>query len=112
MNLLLGEEKCYLMIVFTELVSRIKENEQSKGRHKLSLFEFLDIAITRHSTCVPTSIPSIRMLSLNDVSTYKETQRDSARLHNHLVMGSSKDEDKPGPKSNHRKRRRHNNSYS
>ena len=39
----------------------------------------------RHRTCVPTSIPSIRRLSKNDVVTHKETQRSSTRLHNHLV---------------------------
>ena len=52
-SLLLDEAKCYLMIVFfTELASRIKENEQRKGRRKLSLSEFLDIAAARHRTCI------------------------------------------------------------
>jgi hypothetical protein len=61
-------------------------------------------------TCVPTSIPTIRRLSSNDVRAYKETSRDSARLHNNLVVESSKDEDKPGPKSKPRKRRHSNSS--
>ena len=108
MNLLLDMVRCYLMIwFFTELASRIKENEQRKGRRKLSLSEFLNIA-ARHRTCIPTSIPSIRRLSSNDVKTHKETQRDGARLHNNLVE-SSKDKDKPGSKNKPRKRR-HNNS--
>src|SRR6476620_7612304 len=98
MNLLLDEVKCCLIqVFFTELASRIKENEQRKGRRKLSLSEFFDIA-ARHHTCVPTSIPTIRRLSSNDVGAYKETPQDSTRLHNNLVE-SNKDKDKPGPKS-------------
>ncbi len=67
------------------MASRIKENEQRKGRRKLSLSEFFDIAAACHRTCVPTSIPTITRLSKNDVSAYKETPRDSTRLHNNLV---------------------------
>ena len=52
--------------------AELKENEQRKGRPSLSLSEFLDIA-ARHRTCVPTSIPSIRGLSENDVNSHKET---------------------------------------
>ena len=37
------------------------------------------------------------------MSEHIETPRDSARLHNHLVVESSKDEDKPGPKSKHKR---------
>src|SRR6185436_14291801 len=105
MNLLLDEVKCCLIQVFyRELASRIKENEQRKGRRKLSLSEFLDIAATRHRTCVPTSIPSIRRLSKDDVSVHKENPKDSTRFHNNLVE-SSKVKDKPRPKSKPRKRR-------
>ena len=56
------------------MASRIKENEQRKGRRKLSLSKFLDIA-ARHRTCVPTSIPTIRRLSKNDVGAYKKTSK-------------------------------------
>ena len=83
--------------------AELKENEQRKGRPSLSLSEFLDIA-ARHRTCVPTSIPSIRGLSTNDVNSHKETQGSSTRFHNNLVE-SRKDEDKPGPKHKSRKKR-------
>ena len=82
-----------------ELKKMNKGKEGANYRYPNSL-----ISAARHRTCVPTSIPSIRRLSKNDVSAYKETPRDSTRLHNHLV-GSSKDEDKPGPKHKPRKRR-------
>ena len=50
-----------------------------------------------------TSIPTIRRLYMNDVGAYKELQ-EIVQPHNHLVE-SSKDKDKPGPKSKPRKRR-------
>jgi hypothetical protein len=57
-------------------------------------------------TYVPNSIlPAIRRLSNDDVGAYKETPRDSTRLHNHLVKESNKDKDKPRSKSKPRKRR-------
>jgi hypothetical protein len=82
--------------------SKAKENEQRKGRRKLSLSEFLDIAVARcHRTCGPTSIlPSIRKLSKNDVGAHKDTPRNSTRFPNNLVVESRKDEDKPGPNIN------------
>ena len=53
----------YLMMVFfTELASRIKENEQRKGRRKLLLYEFLDIAAARHRTYARTSTSIPRQL--------------------------------------------------
>jgi hypothetical protein len=60
--------------------------------------------------CIPTSIPSIRRLSSNDVKTHKETQKDGARLHNNLGKESSKDKDKPEFKNKPRKRQHSNSS--
>ncbi|MER5175617.1 MAG: hypothetical protein ABJB76_10145 [Candidatus Nitrosocosmicus sp.] len=59
------------------MASRVKENEQRKGRPTLSLPEFLNIAAACHRTRVPTSIPTIRRLSKHDVGAYKETSRDN-----------------------------------
>jgi hypothetical protein len=84
---------------FTELASRAKENKQRKGRHKLSLSEFLDIATARHRTRLPSTIPIVRRLSKDDVRTHKETPKDSTGFHNNLGVESSKDEDKPRPQS-------------
>ena len=56
------------------------------------------ISPPRHHICVPTSIPSIRRLSKNDVNPYNETQRVGTRFHDNLVK-DRKDEDKPGPKN-------------
>ena len=73
--------------------------KMNKGKEgPIIAIEFLDIA-ARHRTCISTSIPSIRRLSENDVNTYKETKRNSTRLHNNLVE-SRKDKDKPGSKIN------------
>ena len=86
-SLFFEEKKCCLLQVFYRISEeQFKENEQRKGRSKLSLSEFLDIAAARHRTCIPTStIPSIRRLSSSDdVKTHKETQRDGAGLHNNL----------------------------
>jgi hypothetical protein len=51
-SLYLKEAKCYLMMIFTELIAinRIKENEQRKGGRKLSLSECLDIATAARCT--------------------------------------------------------------
>jgi hypothetical protein len=86
-------------------LKKMNKGKERKGRRKLSLSEFFDIAAACHRTCVPTSIPTIRRLSKNDVGAYKETPRDSTRLHNHLVKASNKDKDKPRSKSKPRKRR-------
>jgi hypothetical protein len=76
--------KYRLISIFKELASRIKENEQRKGRCKLSLSEFLDIA-ARHPTHIPASIQTTRRISKNDVSSHRKTKENSTRLHNNLV---------------------------
>jgi hypothetical protein len=91
---------------FTELASRAKENERRKGRSSLSISELLDIA-ARHRTCVPTSIPTIRRLSKDDVNPYKEIKTDSTRFYNNLVESRKNEGEPEPPKSKSiRKRRR------
>jgi hypothetical protein len=87
----------------TELKKMNKGKEGANYRYPNSL---ILLCCSPPCTCIPTSILStIRMLYKNDVGAYKKTSRDSTRLHNHhLVKESSKDKDKPGPKSKPRKR--------
>lgn len=93
----------------TELKKMNKGKEGANYRYPNSLI--LLLLATVHVYLLP-----YRQLEgfLRMMSFHIKTPRDSAWLHNHLVMESSKDEeeDKPGPKSKHRKRRRHSNSSS
>jgi hypothetical protein len=90
------------------LASRIKENEQGKGRSKIPLSELLDIA-ARHRTRLPATLQTAGRISKNDVNTHRKAARSSTRLHYDVVESSGKGKGTSKPKDKPRKRR-HNNS--
>jgi hypothetical protein len=52
------------------LESRIKRDEQGKGRGKILLSEFLDMA-ARHRTRIPVSIQAAGRISKDDIGTHE-----------------------------------------
>ena len=77
------------------MASRIKANEQGKGRSKIPLSKFLDIA-ARHRTCIPSTLQAAGRISKNDVNTHRKTARSSTRLHYDVVeSGKGKGTSKP-----------------
>lgn len=64
---------------FSELASRIKGNEQGKGRGKISLSEFLDIA-ARHRTRLPATIQAAGRISESDVSAHTRVEREKYHI--------------------------------
>src|ERR1051326_5571852 len=72
---------------FSELASRIKGNEQGKGKGNISLSEFLDIAACHHRTRLLATIQAAGRISEGDVSAHTGTGR-STGLHNNVVEGS------------------------
>jgi hypothetical protein len=74
------------------LASRIKGNEQGKGKGNISLSEFLDIAACHHRTRLPATIQAAGRISEGDVSAHTGAKR-STGLHNNVVEESSKNKD-------------------
>ena len=109
MNLLLDEEKCYLIHGFlqnwrAELKKMNKGKEGANYRYPNSLILLL---ATVHAYLLPYRQLEgfLRMMSEH----MKRLQKIVPGLHNNMVE-SSKDKDKPGPKSKPRKRRYSNSS--